>query len=110
MKKEKNKENDKQKKGRWGLKMILVIIVIIIGTLLWARFISTSGLKVKEYAITTDNMPNNFDGLKIVHFSDLHYGSTVFISELKDMDLTNMTPFEAMNRLYELQNKVKNRW
>ena len=32
------------------------------------------------------------------------------ISELKDMDLTNMTPFEAMNRLYELQNKVKNRW
>ena len=32
------------------------------------------------------------------------------ISELKDMDLTNMTPFEAINRLYELQNKVKNRW
>lgn len=85
MKKEKNKENDKQKKERWGLKMILVIIVIIIGTLLWARFISTSGLKVKEYAITTDNMPNNFDGLKIVHFSDLHYGSTVFISELKEI-------------------------
>jgi hypothetical protein len=24
--------------------------------------------------------------------------------------LTNMTPFEAMNKLYELQNKVKNRW
>lgn len=32
------------------------------------------------------------------------------IQELTDLDLTNMTPFEAMNKLYELQNKIKNRW
>jgi DNA mismatch repair protein MutS len=32
------------------------------------------------------------------------------IQELTALDLTNMTPFEAMNKLYELQNKVKNRW
>lgn len=32
------------------------------------------------------------------------------IQELLEMDLTNMTPFEAMNKLYELQNKIKNRW
>ena len=32
------------------------------------------------------------------------------IQELREMDLTNMTPFEAMNKLYELQNKIKNRW
>lgn len=32
------------------------------------------------------------------------------IQELSELDLTNMTPFEAMNKLYELQNKVKNRW
>ena len=32
------------------------------------------------------------------------------IEELREMDLTNMTPFEAMNKLYELQNKIKNRW
>lgn len=32
------------------------------------------------------------------------------IQELSKLDLTNMTPFEAMNKLYELQNKVKNRW
>ena len=32
------------------------------------------------------------------------------IQELRDMDLGNLTPIEAMNRLYELQNKVKNRW
>ncbi len=32
------------------------------------------------------------------------------IQELSGLDLTNMTPFEAMNKLYELQNKIKNRW
>ena len=32
------------------------------------------------------------------------------LNELKELDLGQMTPFEAMNKLYELQNKVKNRW
>ena len=32
------------------------------------------------------------------------------IEEIRKIDLTNMTPFEAMNKLYEIQNKIKNRW
>ncbi len=32
------------------------------------------------------------------------------LEELKNMDISNMTPIEAMNELYRLQNKVKNRW
>ena len=32
------------------------------------------------------------------------------IEEIREIDLTNMTPFEAMNKLYEIQNKIKNRW
>ena len=32
------------------------------------------------------------------------------LNELKELDLSQMTPIEAMNKLYELQNKVKNRW
>lgn len=32
------------------------------------------------------------------------------IAELRDVDISNLTPIEAMNKLYELQNKVKNRW
>lgn len=32
------------------------------------------------------------------------------IAELSELDLTHMTPFESLNKLYELQNKVKNRW
>ena len=32
------------------------------------------------------------------------------IEELKNVDLSNMTPIDALNKLYALQNKVKNRW
>ena len=32
------------------------------------------------------------------------------IDELKNVDLGNMTPIDALNKLYELQNKIKNRW
>lgn len=32
------------------------------------------------------------------------------IEELKNVDVGNLTPIEALNKLYELQNKVKNRW
>ncbi len=32
------------------------------------------------------------------------------LEELKNVDLGNMTPIDALNKLYELQNKIKNRW
>ncbi len=37
-------------------------------------------------------------------------GDDTIIKELRELDLGNLTPIEAMNKLYELQNKVKNRW
>lgn len=62
--------------------MIIVIIVIILGFALWSRFISTSGLIIKEYTVENDRIPNEFDGAKIIHFSDLHYASTILENEL----------------------------
>ena len=32
------------------------------------------------------------------------------IEELKELDISNMTPMEAMNTLYRLQNRIRNRW
>ena len=32
------------------------------------------------------------------------------IEELKKLDITTLTPMDAMNTLYRLQNKLKNRW
>ncbi len=32
------------------------------------------------------------------------------INEIETIDLSNLTPIDALNELYKLQNKVKNRW
>lgn len=32
------------------------------------------------------------------------------LKELKELDLSNLTPIDALNTLYNLQNKIKNRW
>ena len=32
------------------------------------------------------------------------------LEELQNIDITNLTPMDALNTLYRLQNKLKNRW
>lgn len=32
------------------------------------------------------------------------------VNELKEIDVSNLTPLDALNTLYRLQNKLKNRW
>lgn len=32
------------------------------------------------------------------------------LNEIKEMDVSNMTPLDALNTLYKLQNKLNNRW
>ena len=55
------------------LKWLFIITLIIISIIIYARYIGTLGLITKEYTIKDTNLPSDFDGLKIVHFSDLHY-------------------------------------
>ena len=65
-----------------GKLFFIIFILLIISTVLWARFISTKGLIVKEYPVYNTNITDNFDGLKIVQFSDLLYGRTVNKSDV----------------------------
>lgn len=32
------------------------------------------------------------------------------LKELEELEISTMTPLDAMNTLYRLQNKLKNRW
>lgn len=79
-----NEEKNTNKK-HLVLKIILLLAILILIFLLWSRYISTSGLIVKEYAIKNAKLNDDYDGFKIVHFTDLHYGSTIFLEELKNV-------------------------
>ncbi len=53
-------------------------------------------------------------GLDEVDMTQMSLFDTVtddaIVEELKNLKLANMTPLEALNKLYELQNKLNNRW
>ena len=68
-------------KKKYEILLIIGFILIII--FLYAMFIGTSGLVVKEYKITNKNIPTSFHGIKIVHMSDIHYGRTINENRLK---------------------------
>jgi len=81
-------EEEERKKRRkknillW-LKIILISMVLIFGSFYYMRFISTSGLNVREYRVVNQTLPPSFHGLKVIHFSDLHYNSTFSEKNLK---------------------------
>lgn len=62
-----------------------IIILIIICCLLYARFISTKGLKIKEYKVINNKITDKYHGLKIVHLTDIHYNTIISESELKNI-------------------------
>ena len=70
--------------------------------------------KVQSIAIDQKNehkKPKQYEEIEIqqMSFFDTVKDEDV-IKELEEVDLTNMTPLDAMNTLYRLQNKLKNRW
>ena len=64
-------------------KIFFILVLIIIITIIYARYIGTTGLIIKEYSIKNSNITKSYDGFKIAHFSDFHYGRTTGINELK---------------------------
>lgn len=64
---------------------LLILITIFSSTLLYSRYIGTSGIFINEYKVVNKNLSNDFYGLKIVHISDLHYGRTINKKELNEL-------------------------
>lgn len=63
----------------------LIFILIMTSVLLYSRYIATTGLVVKEYKITNKKITDTYNGLKIVHISDIHYGGTILKKDLKNV-------------------------
>ncbi len=74
----------KEKNNKLHIVKIIIITIFTISLVcLYARFIATSGLQIKEYPIKTTSLSEAYDGFKIIHLSDIHYGSTIKLKELK---------------------------
>lgn len=67
------------------LKFVLFLILLGSILLLYAHYIGTTGLKIKEYRIFNNNIPDSFHGTKLIHLSDIHYGRTINKEELENL-------------------------
>ena len=86
------KELEKEQKDINRKKIIKIVLWITIPLILFVtisyillRFIGNMGLVVREYAIYSDTLPKDFDGFKIVQFSDLHYNDNVSMNTVKKL-------------------------
>ena len=67
----------KEKESHFFLNTIIFIVIIITMIFLYAKYIGIKGIEVKEYKVESNILSENFSGVKIVHFSDLLYKSTI---------------------------------
>ena len=67
---------------RLWVKITIVIMTILVLLFVYGRFINTMGFKVHEYTINS-NIPESFNGLKIVHISDINYMHSTNKEDLK---------------------------
>lgn len=90
------KNETEEKKGGKLLSIFLFLIIIVVTIFLYAKYRGIKGLIVKEYRVESEILTSNFSGLKIVHFSDLLYKSTVDKDDVKNL----------VNRINELKPDI----
>lgn len=66
-------------------KVISIFILIVFGFISYMHYIGTKGIIVREYKVASNKLPSEMHGLKVVHFSDLNYLSTVGEKEVKSL-------------------------
>ena len=78
--------NKKEKETKENKSHIFIYILLIIGLIIiYSRYIATTGVQIKEYSVINNKIPESFKGFKVVHFSDLKYGSTTDQKYLKKL-------------------------
>ncbi|MBR5799639.1 MAG: DNA mismatch repair protein MutS [Lachnospiraceae bacterium] len=81
-----------------------------------AEQLSDNDITEKVQSIIVDHKDSKHKPIKYdeVDLSQMSLFDTVtdadVIKELQEIDVSNLTPLDALNTLYKLQNKLKNRW
>lgn len=66
-------------------KLFVYLILFFVLIFLYSKYIGINGLEVREYRIESGVLTNNFSGLKVVHFSDLLYGSSTDMEDVSNL-------------------------
>lgn len=64
------------KKVRW-FRVFLLFLIISIIIFLYGMLIAAKKFEIHEYKVESEYIKEEYNGLKIVHISDIHYGTTI---------------------------------
>ena len=86
------KELDKEKSKttrkkiiKLSLMILLPIIVVLLIIYFFISVVGNLGLVVREYAVYKENIPSEFEGIKIIQFSDLHFNNNSSITTIEKL-------------------------
>src|SRR5574344_1721012 len=83
---EEEEKRDKRKKCFiFFFKITITLIVLFFGFYFYTSYISSTKILVKEKRIINKKIPDKFNGIKIIQFSDLYFGNSVTNKELDNM-------------------------
>lgn len=97
------------------IKTIFIVAILSTAFFFYTTYVSTVKIVVREYRVKNKKIPNSFNGLKIIQFSDLHFGSTMFNENVKEIvklsnerkpDIIVFTG-DLINKEYDLTKNVK---
>lgn len=60
---------------RWLTVCAFVVAALVFGVMWWGAIVTPGKLEVKEVELAFDNLPDAFDGYRIVQWSDAHLGT-----------------------------------
>ena len=111
------------------VKIIILLFIIIVGFYFYIINISTLKIITKEYRIIDEGLPDNFNGFKVVQFSDIHYKSKKDLNIIENMvneinkrnpdlviftgdliDNNNDINDDVRNKIIDLLNKINSKY
>ncbi len=70
------------KKSHIFVNIFIILTITLISIYLYSRYTEHNKIVMNEYRVVSEDVPLNFSGIKIVHFSDLYFGNTTDIKEV----------------------------
>ena len=86
--------------------LIILTIFIIFVWFVYIKYVSTKKLEVREYKIVNYKLTDDYYGLKIIHFGDIHYGSNIKKDYLDNI-LTKKSNSTLSKQIYKEANITK---
>ena len=110
---EENKIKKNKKLIKFTIKSIIFIILFCTAFYSYTTYISTVKIGVREYRVKSKKIPDSLSGLKIIQLSDLHFGSTMFNENVKEIEkiINKRNPDivvftgDLINKDYKLESK-----